>query len=144
MLTAQQIFDRVLTHLRTQGQAARHVYDGGTSCRYRLEQDNGPTLSCAVGCLIPDDVFEPGIEGSSIGAILSLAEDYEKAGGLDNMPAHKWLYENVREHLHLLQDLQRAHDGHMKGETAMLRWECQMRAIAAYRNLTYTEPTQGA
>lgn len=57
MFTSQLIFDTVLAHLRNQGQRS---YDGHM-CLYR-----GPDgLQCAAGCLIPDDLYVPEMEGKS-------------------------------------------------------------------------------
>jgi len=52
MMTHQEIFDKVATHLIKQGrQSATEV--GG--CVYR-----GPNnTSCAIGCLIPDNAYDP-------------------------------------------------------------------------------------
>ena len=49
---AQEIFDTVVEHLRRQGHRA---YKEEYGCLYRLE--NGD--KCAVGCLIPDHLYDP-------------------------------------------------------------------------------------
>ena len=50
-MNAQEIFDTVVTHLLTQGVRSAN----GDICLYR-----GPNgTSCAVGCLIPDEMYEP-------------------------------------------------------------------------------------
>ncbi len=67
-MTEQEIFDRVATHLLKQGRKATElaaISHGGDSmlrCRYRT--DDG--LRCAVGCLIPDEVYTPAIEGVTV------------------------------------------------------------------------------
>ncbi len=54
----QEILDKVATHLLTQNKKA---YNHG-NCLYR-----GPdNTKCAVGCLIPDDKYDIGIEGFGI------------------------------------------------------------------------------
>ena len=53
-MTQQQIFDKVATHLLTQG--AKSMM--GDTCRYR--GSNG--AKCAVGCLIKDDHYDPILE----------------------------------------------------------------------------------
>lgn len=56
-MTPQEIFDKVATHLFTQGVQSRNK-NGGT-CLYR-----GPNnTSCAVGCLIPDELYDPEMDG---------------------------------------------------------------------------------
>lgn len=56
----QEIFDTVAHHLLTQGEQSL----GGTvdGCAYR--GDDG--RKCAVGCLIPDELYSPHMEGKTI------------------------------------------------------------------------------
>lgn len=57
----QAIFNTVKAHLLAQGRKAeREGYDGYPGCVYRA--DNGD--KCAVGCLIPDDLYSPKMEGT--------------------------------------------------------------------------------
>jgi hypothetical protein len=61
-LNHQETFDTMLTHLRKQGQRAvdqthEHMVD---TCMYRTSSG----LKCAVGCLIPDDLYDRRMEGS--------------------------------------------------------------------------------
>lgn len=63
MLNIQEVFTKVVTHLRTQGEPARELKS--SHCMYRLGE-----LSCAVGCLIPDDQYDPSIEGESAESIM--------------------------------------------------------------------------
>lgn len=55
MLDRQETFDRVLDHLRKQGEPA--VNNMGF-CRYRTEDGR----KCAIGALIPDELYQAGIE----------------------------------------------------------------------------------
>lgn len=59
----QAVFDFVVNHIREQGEPAiANPRDIG--CRYRAKNAMGKTCSCAVGCLIPDEMFAAhGIEG---------------------------------------------------------------------------------
>jgi len=50
-MTAQELFDKVATHLITQGKPSLCTYG---FCKYR--GDGG--LMCAIGCLIPDDKYK--------------------------------------------------------------------------------------
>lgn len=61
----QEIFNRVVRHLRAQGKAA---IKKGTCC-YRVEED-GVVLKCAVGCLIEDSKYTPAIEGQTASALV--------------------------------------------------------------------------
>jgi hypothetical protein len=56
-VTPQEIFDTVARHLFTQGTQA---FDADVArCQYR-----GPNgTKCAVGCLIPDEAYDPEMEG---------------------------------------------------------------------------------
>lgn len=102
-MNKQQIFDTVVNHLAAQGKRAmRNMYaaekpdwfqDGSTeqmSCAYRGE--NG--AKCAVGCLIPDYMYDPSMEGCTVNTLV----DMEKIP-TDLLP-----------HINLLTDLQQAHD----------------------------------
>jgi hypothetical protein len=64
MLTNQQIFDRVATHLLRQG---KRSMDSRGDCLYRSPEG----LSCAVGCLIPDEAYLPTFEGLTVRATRS-------------------------------------------------------------------------
>ena len=86
--SAQEIFDKVAAHLLKQGRPAREE----DCCRYRTTDG----LSCAVGCLIPDELYSPSFEGSNASKVIR--ELYAR-GRAD------W-----REHRDLLKELQWAHD----------------------------------
>lgn len=95
-MTPQEIFDTVAKHLITQGQQSQR--DDGT-CLYR-----GPGgLKCAVGVLIPDDVYTRKMELDDLG------ETGNGVHGLLYRHAHVlpgYFSENVR----LLSRLQNVHD----------------------------------
>lgn len=67
-MTNQQIFDKVVKHLLTQGE--KSVVKSATNaniCKYR-----GPEgLMCAIGALIPDEAYSPDWEGISVGGIIT-------------------------------------------------------------------------
>lgn len=90
-LTEQQIFDKVATHLLTQGKRSATYCDDTYRCLYR-----GPDgLKCAAGCLIPDELYDPTFEGKSWTAL--------DRAGLTN------LVESIG-HRELVRELQRCHD----------------------------------
>jgi hypothetical protein len=60
-MTKQEIFDKVATHLITQNK--KSYLPGGNVCAYRGE--NG--CKCAIGILIPDDKYDPFLEGKMVG-----------------------------------------------------------------------------
>lgn len=101
-MTAQEIFTTVVTHLRGQGTKAQTPQLG---CVYR-----GPhNTKCAVGCLIPDALYTPNMEGTVVGCLP------------DKFPALGFL----SEHLDLLHDLQVMHD-----DSNVEEWECRLESIA--------------
>ncbi len=57
-MTNQEAFDKMVAHLRKQGQKAKE--DG--SCRYRTEEG----LMCAVGCLLTDAEYKRSMEGKGV------------------------------------------------------------------------------
>ena len=105
-LSKQEIFDRVAIHLMTQGHPA--VNEDG-DCRYRGERGT----SCAVGCLIPDELYDPEIEGESIHVL----------------PSELKIYLG-RDHLIFLSDLQKAHDNSSRADNFMPWFRESMSEIA--------------
>lgn len=63
-MTNQEVFDTVVALLRKQGAKSMSMDQKSkefAQCAYR-----GPNgMKCAVGCLIPDDMYDPKIEGCS-------------------------------------------------------------------------------
>jgi hypothetical protein len=119
-MTPQEIFDTVARHLFTQGERAGIVMDddpdnivAGFSCRYRAP--GGAT--CAVGKLIPDDAYDPGMEGNAVDTICSAYGDVLPTWMLDQQV--------------LLDRLQIVHDTkeHWSSDKRM-RWELSLVAVA--------------
>ena len=101
-MTNQEAFTTVVLHLRKQGRPAREGFD----CLYRAPDG----CKCAVGALIPDDQYDPKLEGSHVRALVDL-------------PALQDL------NLDLLHDLQIAHD-----TVDPENWESQLAFLArAYK-----------
>lgn len=67
-MTNLEVIAKVRTHLLTQKDRA---YEGG-QCRYRTTSG----LRCAIGCLIPDEAYEPDFEDTGLGPI----GNYSKTG----------------------------------------------------------------
>lgn len=115
MATNQETFDAVVTHLRRQGRKALR----GRKCAYR--GDDG--TKCAAGCLIPDDLYSPKLEGWSVC----------KSSTLDNpVPG---IISGLGHDLDLVEALQGAHD-----TAGPDYWESRFAEIAAEHGLTYTPP----
>ena len=94
-MTPQEIFDKVVTHLRKQGcKALAKTRAGKTVCHYRGDNNT----ACAVGCLIEDSEYRPWMEGLAAIAVLKHPE----------VPAS--LKMRLKDHTPLLARLQNVHD----------------------------------
>ena len=137
-MTQQEIFDTVLAHLRKQGKAS--VSDMNL-CQYR-----GPDgTSCAVGCLIPDELYDPLIENVSSGQI---TEGHLPFGREGDLPKLRPIMARISNHLGaengpLLSALQYAHDDYL-ADSGMPAWEERMRRIALDFLLEYKPAKGGA
>jgi len=66
-MSKQEIFDKVAKHLLTQGRKATHTQpDANSVCMYRTPDG----LKCAAGCLIPDEIYHPQMEGKRFGGLI--------------------------------------------------------------------------
>lgn len=94
-MTDQEIYDKVKAHLLKQGRRSIAPCPGVnnvTKCVYRTEDGR----SCAVGCLIPDEVYQPQMDYGAGFSIISLARE----------PGLEWF----GKHINLLESLQHVHD----------------------------------
>lgn len=116
-MNRQEIFNKVVTHLRQQNAQCFHAslvddYDN-PMCAYR----NAEGMKCAVGCLIDDSDYKPEMEGKGITGLLEFFS-------LKSV-------ETIREHKSMLIDLQHIHDEYDPSE-----WEARLERHANYYNLT--------
>lgn len=76
MISKQEIFNEVSTHLLAQNKQSRIGSSNDMACVYR-----GPNnLKCAIGCLISDQDYSPSMERKGIGQLIkdfSCMEKYE-------------------------------------------------------------------
>lgn len=138
MLTNQQIFDKALAGVRTQGVKSKPGPDSGGCC-YRGVGAAGAQLCCGVGHLIPDNAYlerfdsqdEPDLR---VGTMLKDLE-FSKAlisGGVEVSR------EEVKR---LLAGLQVAHDCASDFPAHFLRsFNAGMESLALREGLSYTEP----
>ena len=95
-MTEQEIFDKVATHLLTQMAKSSRLNPlippaiQGETCLYR----DSFGRKCAVGCLIPDELYDPDMDPRSVAELL------------DEFPE----LDSLRKHVALLEDLQGIHD----------------------------------
>lgn len=109
-MTAQEVFNTVAHHLLTQKKKSFVEMNDCVRCMYR-----GPDgLKCAVGILIPDDMYDPKLEHKSV---VELIEDF----GFDFLGA----IVDVRSGSTFLLDLQELHDFREVDE-----WKDGLRTIA--------------
>lgn len=83
-MTKQELFETMVSHVVAQGKPSRAFNEefGDYSCRYRHE-----SLKCAVGAIIPDDVYRKEFEGRSVeGLVEFLGEWKENPITEENLP----------------------------------------------------------
>jgi len=93
----QVIYDKVCAHLAQQ--KTKSKVDGADVCCYRTPDGK----RCAIGCLIPDEMYRPEMEidihgkpGASVFRLMDVSADFRALIGIEN--------------LMLCTHLQRAHD----------------------------------
>jgi len=124
-MTNQEIYTKVRKHLLTQKERAVAV--NGTSCQYRTPGG----LTCAVGCLIPKELYTNNIEGASA---------YDAANGVQIGRAEHFLHAIFvklgigPESAELLSRLQTTHDAIPEHH-----WEEHLNQLAASTNLKIEE-----
>ena len=112
--TLQEVFDVVATHLLTQNKKSQ---DSHGQCLYK-----GPNgLHCAVGVLIPDELYCSYIEGGGISEAIS----YALSAGIVS-PNREY-----RPYIKLLHDLQSIHD-----EYSHETWATELQRTAADNGFT--------
>jgi hypothetical protein len=112
MKTNQQVFDFVATHLFAQGRQAKDI-DG--SCMYRSPEGN----ACAVGCLIPDDMYKSEME---FRGVVRLVETAALRGY--TVP------DLIKDKISLLYKLQQTHDLNQNWEST----EAMRKALTTVAN----------
>jgi hypothetical protein len=97
MLTKQEIFNKVYTHLVKQGGRSTNFKDelGREVCAYRGADGS----MCAVGCLIPEKFYSKSLEGSTVNSF-TVTRVLQRAGVMDEFCRQSTF----------LYDLQVAHD----------------------------------
>lgn len=129
MKTLQEAFDTMLFHIRAQGYQ-RAVNEKG-HCQYRADGKK-----CAVGALIPDDLYTPyldtGCEGGGFPADMEEVTSVLSAAGWPTDSESNSLYSKTQD----LHD--NALDPRLGGSPDY--FERRMRSLAERHNLTYTAP----
>jgi hypothetical protein len=128
----QEIFNTVYTHLLTQNSRCT---GGGIikSCMYRSPDR---TRKCAIGALIPDEKYNPLMEGISISAIYDRdTESPRQTRAIEILKATLIELDiDLRGDFDLLVDLQGIHDGRDASE-----WQEELEQLADAYGLTIPE-----
>jgi len=90
----QEVYNKVKTHLLTQNEKSK-VHTSGM-CRYRT----GTELKCAVGILIPDELYDPIFEGKRAYALPKFILDVI---GVENDQDAEFL--NILQSIHDISDV---------------------------------------
>jgi alpha-L-fucosidase len=137
-MNAQEMFDRVAHHLAVQQVPSMMKKGNNEFCAYR--GTNG--TKCAIGALIPDDVYDPHIEGKRVTALVDGAHPGEMR------PIDKFLIDTFQHRSsdlsQLAYELQVAHDKAMKvlaqGNTEIrTTWLNALAIIASYNHLKFDD-----
>lgn len=116
----QEAFNRVCEHLAAQGQRCS---DPEThSCLYRNEYG----LKCAVGALLPDDIYDPSMDIGEKGNSLSVEQL------VYHYPKVAELFKNVD--IELMSSLQLIHDGY-----DTIKWETELRCLSKDCGLSFPD-----
>lgn len=112
-MTDQEIFDHVSRFLLQEQKGGAYK---GESCRYRAPNGN----KCAIGCLIPNELYEPIYEGRS--AEIFLGTEYLDSGLKDSKKL-KILREQFKDNeAGFLMELQAAHDDIEEFKNNPIKW----------------------
>lgn len=128
MNSKQEEFDAVVDHLYTQGRPAKN----GNLCAYRSAEG----LSCAVGCRIPDEVYDAVFEGSRVCGLLKWAEKH-----------HASLPPEISAYHRLFDKLQEIHDTWDASEDGSYHFSHiagYLKELANIEDLTFTDPRRAA
>lgn len=118
----QEIFDKVAKHLLTQNKVSRPE-DDRHACLYRGHDG----LMCAVGCLIPDELYTTDIEYVSMADVIHETDEsaFELKKIFDAIGIHPTSY-------NLLSTLQLIHD-----DKPVEDWKYELMNLAKSENLEW-------
>lgn len=128
----QNLFDKVALHLITQNKQSKRT--GDATCRYRGA--NG--TSCAVGCLIPDELYDKKIEFESWYSFIPEGR-YNGYGYPTSSDDKDMLLKGIYDHINpqgdsntdsMIEELQQVHDN-----SSVEDWPTRLRDVARQFNL---------
>lgn len=122
-MTSQEVFDRVVAHLRAQGRKSTAMFEAYGTTRERCAYRGSDGSKCAAGVLIRDEDYTPDMENRSAEAD-PVVGALKRAGVTD---------------VSLVGQLQEIHDA-TNIDTPLIEWEPAFRRLADRRGLTYRAP----
>jgi hypothetical protein len=144
-LTRQQIFDKVLTHLRKQQYQSIGTFTDphGNKQKSCMYWDKETGRKCAVGCLIDENLYDPRIEGVAINYRAYVGVETPRQYSLQKTLVESGIDTADNDICYLLIRLQEIHDNANKeglaGELSTY-FEHEMKCLAVYTELEYHEP----
>lgn len=111
-MNRQEVFDKVTSHLLTQNKPSED--EDKENCLYRSSEG----LKCAIGCLIPDELYTPKLEGITVD---HLPENILNFIGIES-----------KEDLHFMKSLQVIHDF-----CHVIRWKSELKKFASEYGLQW-------
>lgn len=118
-MNKQDTFDKVVKHARTQNEKAQDLVR--KQCLYRTESG----LKCFIGCLIPDNLYNKGMESKTIIALHNHHNEVmEEIFGS----------ELTKADIDFLSNLQRIHD-----QSEVRVWESKFKHLAETEGLVYNQ-----
>ena len=132
-MTAQEIFDKVTTHLLTQMKQSKSMIGGG-ACVYR-----GPDgLMCALGCLIEDSEYSQGMEMTLSALLEQNLCPKSMMNRLGITPAgEEFGHKTYGGNTYLLNQLQYVHDATKPDE-----WRDNLKKLAITLKLQFNPPAE--
>lgn len=123
MLNKQKIFTKIKNHLLKQNS---DCLSDDFKCRYRIGNKK-----CAIGCLIPNNLYKHQIEDASIDDIINFSENV-RARTLRKVLSKSLKSELTYDELKFLRSLQEIHDSFRISE-----WKSQLKRFAEDYSLVY-------
>lgn len=120
--TAQDVFNQVATHLLTQKKrSVQSTSSGGSQCAYR----GSVGTSCAAGCLIADDEYDPEMD-----SVEAIGKGWYSLTAKGLVP--------YTQHDDLIMELQSIHDRNTYADpvTICIHWKIALKDLAKEYGLT--------
>jgi hypothetical protein len=91
-MTIDEMYNQIKDHFSKPGSVLSK--NANLACYYRLDKDPASSVRCAVGCLIPDDLYNPNWEGNSF---YDLFTEFDDFGPILNIKKDDKAYDFLKE-----------------------------------------------